>query len=202
MGYVSATAMRDWIGVSGAGEDPLLDAAVEAASSWVDDWCGQAFTVASTATARTFQSGGYRTLHLPTPSRIASTSGLVVKTDDDQDGVYETTWTITTDFVLGPTDGYVGSTARPWRTIQAVGARTFPCSTYGRQLVEVTARWGWTATPEPVVMATRILAAQLWKQKDAPFGVAGFGDLGLIRIRENPTVASLLAPFVELARLA
>lgn len=202
MGYATPAAMREWVGVPDSAEDALLDAALAAASSWVDDWCGQSFAVASSATARVFQAHNARVLHLPPPSRIPTITDLAVKTDDNEDGVYETTWTITTDFVLQPDAEYVGATQRPWRTVAAVGGRTFPRSSYGRPLVQITARWGWSATPAPVAQATKILAAQLWKSKDAPFGVAGFGDMGIIRIRENPTVASLLAPFVEHARLA
>jgi hypothetical protein len=40
-----------------------------------------------------------------------------------------------------------------------------------------------------------MLAEETFKLKDAPFGVAGFGDFGVVRVRENPAVARLLAPY-------
>jgi hypothetical protein len=64
-----------------------------------------------------------------------------------------------------------------------------------RRAVQITALWGWSAVPDPVKQATLIIAAEQWKLKDAPFGVAGFGEFGPIRVRDNPMAASLLARY-------
>jgi hypothetical protein len=39
------------------------------------------------------------------------------------------------------------------------------------------------------------LAEELYKLKDAPYGVAGWSQYGAIRVRENPKVAELLADY-------
>jgi hypothetical protein len=62
--------------------------------------------------------------------------------------------------------------------------------------VTVSAKWGWAAVPANIQMACLLLAADALKSKDAPFGVAGFGDY-VIRVRANPKVMELLAPYVR-----
>jgi hypothetical protein len=46
-----------------------------------------------------------------------------------------------------------------------------------------------------VKQAALIAATDLFKLKDAPYGVAGFGEFGAVRIQDNLRVASLLAPY-------
>jgi hypothetical protein len=61
--------------------------------------------------------------------------------------------------------------------------------------VTVTAKWGWAAVPGNVVTACLMLAVADDKAKDAPFGVAGFGDYA-VRIRQNPMVEEKLRDYV------
>jgi hypothetical protein len=52
--------------------------------------------------------------------------------------------------------------------------------------------------PDEVHTATIILATKFFKRKDAPFGVAGFSDLGAVRIiQSDPDVKMLLDPYVK-----
>jgi hypothetical protein len=155
------------------------------------------------ATARTFVPQDWCVLHLPPPSRISSTTSLVVKTDMGGDGTYETTLSAT-DYLLEPTAEYVSGVQRPWRTVRSLNGARFPVLPYGKATVQITALWGWAAVPAAVKQATFIVAADLWKAKDAAFGVAGFGEFGAVRVgsRINPQAQVLLAPFVENARLA
>jgi hypothetical protein len=48
--------------------------------------------------------------------------------------------------------------------------------------VQVTAKWGWPSVPSDINMACLILAADLYKRKDAPGGILGLGDLGAVRM--------------------
>ena len=202
MAYVTPAEMRAWVGVSDSDAQLLLDASVAAAQGLIDDWCGQQFDQ-TTATARTFVPVGLRCLHLPPPSRISTTTSLVIKSDQGGDGTYETTWS-TSDYLLEPTAEYVSGTQRPWRTVRAVGSYNFPILPYGKPSVEITAKWGWAAVPAAVKQATLIVATDLFKAKDSAFGVAGFGEFGAVRVGSqiNPQARALLAPFVENARIA
>ena len=197
MAYPTVGELRSHIGVDDTGEDHRLDAALEAAVRDVEAFTGRRFVQDTTASVRVFRPEG-SVLRLPAGNDISTTTDLVVKTDDAGNGTYGTTWTIDTDFVLEPFNGvgYDGSTGWPYTRIVTVGARWwYPYNNRGT--VQITAKWGWAATPEPVRLAVLLRAASLWKRKDAPFGVAGFGDLGLFRLRDDPDVVSLLSRYVH-----
>jgi len=192
--------MRAWVGVDTP--ELILDASIAAAQGLIDDWCGQQFDQ-TTATARVFVPSSWCVLHLPPPSRISTTASLVVKSDASGDGTFETTWAAT-DYQLEPTAEYVSGTQRPWRTVRAVGSYGFPVLPGGEATVQITALWGWAAVPAAVKQATLIVATDLFKAKDAPFGIAGFGEFGAARVgsRINPQAQALLSPYVENARIA
>lgn len=73
------------------------------------------------------------------------------------------------------------------------GGRRFPGTK--RAAVQVTARWGWVAVPAPVKAACLISAAETFKLREAPFGVASFQDFGLARVRDNPIARRKLNPY-------
>ena len=193
--YVTLAELRAWTGVDDSLDDDLLASALTAAELAVEAWCGRKFTQDAGVTAARMRPEAYDWLYLPAfrpggtcTADISTLTGLIVKTDDNDDGTYEITWTITTDFEVEPFDG------PPFNRIIAVGNRWFPMG-LRRPAVQVTARWGWASVPEPVHTATLILAGEYAKLKDAPFGVAGFGEFGVVRIRQNPKVAELLARY-------
>ncbi len=61
--------------------------------------------------------------------------------------------------------------------------------------MQVTAKWGWTAVPANVTQAAYIIGAQLFREKDAPFGVSGVSDLGVTKVGESRPARTLLQPF-------
>ena len=200
MSYVTVAELRAWLHIGDSEDDALLEQACDTSSAWIDEYCGETFTVPTTATARLFQPDNWNLVRVDT---FANTTNLAVATDDNEDGTAETSWTITTDFVPLDTNGRtVGTNAGPYRALRAVGSKWFPSSSCGRPLVSVTARWGWPATPAPVKQAAYVLGAEQWKQKDAAFGVAAFGEFGALRVRANPVVAQLLAPYRRAAVVA
>jgi hypothetical protein len=121
-----------------------------------------------------------------------------LKTDTDRDGVFETTWSAS-DYQLKPVNPTIGAEPGPYTLIKAVGSKVFPplppWPLLRDEAIQVTGIWGWDSVPYAVRAATGILAAELFKLKDAPFGVAGFGDLGVVRIKDNPIVDRLLGPY-------
>lgn len=194
MAYATLAELRSWVGIDDLMDDSVLSLALSVASQKVDDHCGRTFAVPSGTSVRTLRSLSPWLLTLDPGCDISSTTGLVVKTDDNEDGSFETTWTIDTDYVLEHQLGDNGATDWPAWQIVAVGSRTWPTHTL-RRTVQVTARWGWAAVPVPVKQATLIMAAEAFKLKDAPFGVAAFGEFGPMRVRDNPMAATLLARY-------
>jgi hypothetical protein len=131
---------------------------------------------------------------------IATTTGLLVDVDAQGNGTYNQPWTLNTDYFLEPVNLKPGW---PYEKISATFAQKFMpmrrVFQYMRPTVRVTGTFGWPAVPDAIRQAVFVAAAQLYKLGDAPFGVAGFGEFGVVRVRENPVVMQLLAPYAKTA---
>lgn len=177
MAYATLSELKTWVGIPTAdtGDDTTLQLALDAAEVQVNQYVGRtSFTIDASAVARTFRPLSSSRVDI---DPIATTTGLVVKTDDDDNGTFETTWTINTDFRLEPTNA--AAMGVPWTRLVAIGTKRFPASAVNYEGVEVTAKYGWpTAVPAPVKAATLIVAAKIWKRKDAAFGIAGSAEFG------------------------
>lgn len=193
MGLVSVAEARAFDGIESSATDAQIQMAVDSASRGVQNHCGRSFDTASTVTARTFRmASGWGSLMLPLGSEIATTTGLIVGSDDNDDGTYETTW-LSTEFQLTPTGG-IGPDGQPgWPYTEVAPIdRWWPTrSTYNRPLVQITARWGWLTVPANVELATLFLARELLP--NIMLGYSGFS--GGTTILPGSPVADLLMPF-------
>lgn len=196
MGYASLAELRAFVGipVADTADDTALTLAVDSASQQVDNFCHRTFTADAMPTTRYYSATDYLTLDI---DPISTANGLVVQTDEDGNGTFETTWTVGTDFRLDPVNAAAG--AEPYTRLVGLGTRWFPMLQY-RPGVLVTASYGWPGgtAPAAVKEATLIQASRLFKRKDAPFGVAGsveFGSEMRLLARLDPDVESLLRPY-------
>lgn len=176
--------------------DALIERAINAVSRAIDNYCGfpfRRFWKDSAPTSHEYVITSYSEIWI---TDVASKSGLVISTDNG-DGTYSTTWTSGTDYVLKPLNVELNGTAYAWTKLEATGSRLFPFSRTGRPTVKITGIHGWSAIPDEVSQACVIRSTAILKRRDAPFGVAGFGEFGTsVRIRaEDPDVADLLASF-------
>ena len=192
-GYATLAEVKASLRINDSVDDALLDIAIEAASRQIDGHTNRNFILAGTAaTARIFQTSWSDLCRV---DDFASTTGLVVETADNLDGNYATTWG-TADYQLEPLNGRDSGIAWPYSKIRGTGNKAFPTDS-AIAAVRVTARWGWLSVPTAVKQATILLASRQFKRLDSPLGVAGFGDLGAIRVSKvDPDVASLLEPYV------
>lgn len=202
-GYCTVAQVRDHLGDSGSKLDvDLLENAINAASRAIDRFCGRKFWQEATTSARTYRPGDPLTAIV---DDISSTTGLVIKTDTTGDGTWATTWD-SGDYQLEPLNSDVvasGSTVTPyaWWRIVAIDEKSFITGGL-RASLQVTARFGWSAVPDDVTEAAILKAVALFRRKDAPFGVAGIGDFGPVRItRRDPDVTELLTPYVRYSRV-
>jgi hypothetical protein len=195
-GYTTLALLRTFMGAPTTPADELLEAAINAASRSIDNYCGRRFWLDGSVVTRTFAGNGSALLDLP--AGIGTTTGLVVKTDTGADGLFATTWAAA-DYQLLPVNApYAFPEPEPWTAIQAIGSHLFLAGTTLRpNAVQITAKWGWPAVPEAVSYACRLKAARLVSRKDSPQGVAGFGDFGPVRLtsREDSDVVLLLDPY-------
>ena len=72
---------------------------------------------------------------------------------------------------------------------------------WGQQAtVRIQGVFGFTPTPIQVTQACVIQASRIFKRLDSPLGVAGFGDMGAIRVgKVDPDVSMLIRPFKKIA---
>lgn len=175
-------------------DDPKLEDALNAASRQIDGWCGQRFWQDDTVTTRYFTAeDGVIDLTEGGIAGISTSTGLIVATDDAGALTYGTTWA-STDYRLLPL--HASDAGQPWTVLgpSPVGRYAFP---YDSSSVKITAKFGWATVPDDVERACVILATDLFKAKDAVFGVAGMSDLGALRVPSgiNRMAKSLLAPY-------
>jgi hypothetical protein len=200
-GYCDVQDLQDQLDISTGADDIQLDLAIGASSRAVDAWCGRRFYKDTTVSARYYPA---TSSHLVEPDDFWSSTGLVVQTDVGDVGTYDTTW-VAGDYELHPVNGIAGGREGwPYTQVVAVGSgETFPMPGYHRNRVKVTARWGWSAVPEEVKLATVLKAVRLYRRKFSPDGSAGGFELPVVKIstREDPDVTALLAPFRKLSVL-
>jgi hypothetical protein len=190
--YITKDELKTFLGIelTDTQDDTRLDFARVTASRGIDSVCRRQFNLASTATARLFypDRSDLTEIH-----DFYTTTGLVIETDPSGDGSGWTTWA-STSYQLEPLNGTVdGVEGYPWWRIRAVASNAFSFTRAAN--VRVTARWGWAAVPGPVRSAAFTVAEEIYKLREAPFGVAGFGQWGQIRVRENPLAMGWLAPY-------
>ena len=188
--YTTTSLVKASLGIpSGTtSEDAYIEDAIDAAEDEINNFCDRTFVADGSATARVYQPS---TNVLVYTDDFYTTTSLVVKQDDSNDGTYGTTLTITEDFIV------VGNSA-PFNCIRSVSS-PFPRYTSNRPTVQVTAKWGYkTAVPAAVAQAALILSARLFQRRSSPLGVmAGVvNDFGPIRVsRIDPDIQRLLAGY-------
>lgn len=179
-------------------DDSLLELSVESASREIDNYC-----------ARFFYNGGTAT-YIYAPQRHDVTyvqdlpgTAVTVSISTNADGVFDTTLTYGTDYQLEPLNGRSAGVAMPYTTIRSIGNYWFPMD-HGIATVKVVGLTGWTAIPTSVKQATIITGMRLFKRLDSPLGVAGFGDMGVMRVGRglDPDVQQLVQDFRRMENLA
>jgi hypothetical protein len=187
--YVNLAGMKSWLKIplGDTADDLELEAALTAASSAIELATERQFnrdtSPSPVATRRRYQP---RLRYLTYIDDLYSTEDLVITSG----GV---TLALGTDYDLEPVNGiYRGTPGFPFWKIRPLNR---DLDTSGYTLEATTPYWGWEFVPAGVIQAARILAADLFKHKDAPLGVAGFGEFGVVRVRENSTVSMLINPY-------
>lgn len=156
----------------------------------IDDHCERSFRRFNTATARTYPPVN---AHQLDTADFWTSTDLTLKTDDDDDGVFETTWAAADYELIRASD----RPGWPYFRVRAVGSRVFPTRTRRRNVAELTAKWGWETLPTPVNDSALIMGEESFRLADSPFGVGGYGQFGIVRVRDNPFVARKLGPYLR-----
>ena len=171
-------------------DDTLIEMAVESASRAIDGYAMRSFYSSGTATRYYAADDSY----LVQTDDISGTA-ITLQTSSAGDGVFDTTWKVS-DYQLEPTNGYTDGLQVPYTRIRAVEDYLFPVEVE-QALVKVTAVFGWPSVPIAITQACVIQSSRLFKRLDSPLGVAGFGDMGAVRVSRylDPDVEQLIAPY-------
>lgn len=196
--YAGPAELKSRLGIDDDTDDYEIGLALSAATDAVTTYCGQHFY--QLTEARTFRPEDFWCLHIDPLVTVSS-----VALDFDGDGVYEKTWIENQDYQLSryPARYNANDTGvpRPRNFLRAL-SEPLPVALAFTPLnrVKVSATWGWASVPPKVTHATLVLATDYFKSKDSPFGVAGSDDFGVIRVRQNPMVASLLNSYRDVSK--
>jgi hypothetical protein len=179
-GYATLAQIKSALRIASgdATDDALLEMAVESASRLIDAYCGRNFINAGTVT-RYYSTENPYVVQIDDARSISQ-----VQTSTGLDGVYDTTWTIGTaggqgDAQPEPINDYLGGVVWPYTRIRAIGDYSF---------------FGWPNIPVTVTQATILQSSRIFSRLQSPLGVAGFGDMGIMRVSRglDPDVVQLV----------
>jgi hypothetical protein len=186
------TQVKAALRISDNVDDTLLEMAIESASRMIDGHAGRYFYSSGTAT-RIYAADDALICQI---DDLAGTA-ITLVTDPDADGTWADTWALV-DYQLEPVNGVVDGLTTPYTRIRATENYNFPTAS-GEALVKVTGVFGWPAVPIAITQACVIQSSRIFKRLDSPLGVAGFGDMGAVRVSRylDPDVQQLVAPYVK-----
>jgi hypothetical protein len=194
-GYASLNEVKASLKIQDGMDDSLLEMAIESASRLIDGYAGRYFYNGGSA-VKNFAAQDWWLVQiedLQSVTEVAST--------DEVGGTY-TVWQAT-DYQLEPLNGRTDGIVSPATRIRSVNDYAWPIN--GEQaLVRITGVWGWSSVPIAVKQATILQAARIFKRLDSPLGVAGFGDMGVVRVgsRLDPDVQHLVDPYRTMRNFA
>lgn len=201
--YCSMEELKSRLQIEDDDDDYEIQLAISTVTDWINNYCGRHFY--KVTESRTYRPDNVWNLMI---DDIVTCNG--VDLDYDGDGIYEVHWIENIDFQLlrynNLYNKHTTGVARPRDYLQVLQGSGSPNSSGGQWLpwiwpfthqdrVKVTGTWGWPTVPSNVTQAALILAADILKAKDAPWGVAGMGDLGLVQVKSSPWIVDLLRPY-------
>ncbi len=207
--------------------DYEMQLAIHTVSNWINRYCGRHFY--QLQEARTYMPDNIWELPVDdiVASTAGSTT---VALDYNGTGTYDTNWGTPAPplgsnpayqyytLKLGNQSNYednynvnaAGGVPRPFNQLQALmvtsGGGTsgawlpfvWPYTHLNR--VQVTATWGWDYVPPEVQQASLMMCVDIYKSREAPWGMAGSAATGITRIQANPFIVELLRPYINYRR--
>lgn len=199
--YVDKTEFKARLGLSGTAQDDNIDRAIDASSRLIDRYCQRRFYQDESATVKYFNP--ISTVFIDIPD-LSTTTSLTVELDTTDDGTYDTTLTLDTDFYLRPINPIheKGNNYHPFTEIRILETRSSErFEPLINKNIKITGLWGWTAVPDAVVEACVIQATRYWKRKDTPFNVFGNESTGTVELfnKFDPDAKELLKGYRRLS---
>lgn len=189
--YCSLSELKAALRITDSVDDARLSAVITAASAFIDNYCYRSFDVAAGTAVKFYApTGRYETLPIDDATSIVS-----VRIDDDLDESYGTTLR---DIDYTPLPANAGRFGNSWPYTHLLPQEDGYWPMYRDRLtVRVEATFGWDAIPAPVKQAAILQASRLFTRYDSPLGVAGFSEMGAMRVssRVDPDVGMMLSAY-------
>jgi len=193
-GYTTLVTVQTALGIPSTDQtnDIYIQATIESVSRLIDNYTG-----------RKFYSEAETNYYTPVSSDTLYVDDLLsvttLKTDDDEDGTFETTWA-ETDYHLLPFNA--ANRNAPYTRIETSGYGNYSFPLGVRKAVQIVGTFGYCTTanlPEPVSEACKLQSIRFVKRTDAPFGVIGVNDMqqAVTMPELDPDVKMLLSPYVR-----
>lgn len=155
-GYCTLIDVRNLkrITIMDATDDDVIEDLIEAASRYIDGFCGRRFHTTTNDETRTYSgtSDGERCY---TDDIISITT---LKTDEDGDRTYENTWAVT-DYDLCPNNAALDGSPYTWLEVTPNGNYGFPDHRKG---VQIVGKFGFASAPHDIRMACLSIVSSLY----------------------------------------
>ena len=199
-GLTTLALIKATLGITDTANDTELELSIEASSRQAEAHCGpgRKFWQDSAVVARKYFPAFN---DIVVVDDISTLTGLLVKVDTSDDGTFDTSLTIGTDFQVLPVNAAAEYPVEPWTAIQLLDGTlsSFTALASGRPSVEVTAKFGWSAIPTAVARACLVQARNIYKSQDATFGSFQLSIDGSPRSipAMDPVARAQLEPFIR-----
>lgn len=196
--YATAVEYRARAGKTDTGDDATILAQLTAVSRYIERELGRFFNQDAAVVTRYYNGNGQQRLYV---DEIATTTGLVVKIDLDEDYVFtgaNEILTIVTHFWVGPYNAALGPEARPYTFLEIVPGNgvfsEWPIRRRAAEVidqprsVEVTAKFGWPAVPAAIRELTIAITRQLRDMEEAGFTLTMQNIDAMVRLAPSASV--------------
>jgi hypothetical protein len=190
-GYISLEDIKVRLGIDDNNDDQKIIGMVAAMSRFVDTYCRRRFYVSSSDETRYFTPINSTYCRI---DDLASITSLAI--DSGGNRAFATTWSTTDYDLIRQTTELAGF---PYIGIQTTPNSQYTFYPYYYRSVKVVGKFGFEATSaqlDVIREATVLQVARMIKRPDAPYGVAGSGNLGqAVTISDvDPDIRMMLAP--------
>lgn len=190
--YATTAQIKAALRITDSVDDSLINTAGSAASELIDSYCGRTFGQAGGTVTRYYSA--HKSNHVEIDDLAAAP--VFVKYSSNRDGNYDQTVSAS-DYTMLPSNGIMDGLAWPYTAIQTLNTKTWTIAAADEPTVAVSGVWGFPTVPASVTQAAIIQSTRIFKRLDSPLGVAGFGDVGVMRVQSkvDPDVEVLLQPY-------
>lgn len=194
MSYASLSDLKSAIRITDTDSDGLLQVALDAATSAIDEHCGRKFAIGGGSVTRYFAPNGDGTV---TIDDIYSATGLVISVNGI--AIPVAVPNVSAGYTLTPENATALGEPFTGFYYQSFPASSFPLlfAIQRANVAVTTDKWGYAATiPASVNMACLLQASRWFARRNSPYGIAGSPEMGSeIRLlaKLDADVAVLLA---------